>query len=1392
LIGAVKTNALNNVVSAEIYYRHISNLTYEVHLILYRPCVCPTLAATQNGCVTSLSAGIVMPIVFDTTGVNEVQDYVASNLCGASSSSCSSTSSFINGYAKWHYKAIVHLPSQNKDWLFSWSNYSRDFTVNNIAYSTGQFTVEASLNNITKINNSTPYCTMAPLFDVCGYGPYSQVRSYLYDADADSIYAELAQPLAANGNCGIKSLVSFFAPSYTIVEPFGLFASFSLNKETGNALFNPSIDGTFSIPIKNWDIDKLTGDTLGSSMRESLINIFSTCGPMCFGSYGVPLEKYFTVCPNQQISISDTGVGLSLATLISYTSNHNLAAPGSTITSTNAVSYWSQIINFTWTPTDSQIGTHKVIIRYVDTTCNSSVPFTFSYYHTLNIIVKPSVHIKSNKPYCHGGDSIKLEVTGPPGITQFNWSILPGQALSSGATANFSGTIGPIIQAAPTENMYIQVQAQAYILSCAFADTIMLKVDTAIIVQQLNTPYQLCANDSVQLNLVANQTGGTWHWLSSSGLSNSNIPNPVCGAKSSSTYVCKYTSAAGCDKTEIVEVLVKGIRPKITATPEKKIACIDQPFHLIATAAAQACGKSNWASDSVNNKYVLIGNEQNINTECSPLMSDNASAYRYQMLFTAKELNAIGIKEGNINGIFFDIISFTNTTVLDTIHNLSIRMGCTNNKQCSANQGFINDITDVYYNSMYSTFIGTNKFNFKPANAYYWDGQSNLIVELCYSRVANFFSNINNAIIYNSSTDFNSVINTQSFIGNGCLIGNSANYYVGNLRPNTGFIIDTTVNMNFSWQPNSSIIGSSTQQMAIAKGISQATTYTLTAGTGDSSCYSSTTINVSIDSTKVSASSFNSHLCEAGIDSLYATTNFTNMLYECGDNNIQLKGTPQDYEINSIGGLVNTDSSGSVFPFNSFQGTAQFIISAQDLKAILSDGPQQIQALSLDVLAKNTLSFFKDFTLKVACIDSSINELGSFNTKSMTKVYHSSNYSSTVGWNTFPFEKAYLWNGVDNLLVQICFDDYASTQYAYDSIRLTQHLYPSKVYFNCSQYYAWPGCETTITNGTCNGYYSRPVVKLKATSVLQKQAYYNWQPDLFVYNANAALTAMYVKQSTVYTVSALNNNGCNITDSTAVIVSPHAINIVPNDFEICVGDTMQINVISNNTPINYMWQSSLGLSCNNCADPTLQSAILTAGKNYQWWVSSVDQFGCIDSSVLNVYARALPIVKILNPDTIVIVPQFTETVKASGALSYAWYPELFVVNTMDSFATLQANSNGYCYVIGQNEYGCKGKDSIYLYAGNQNPVFIPSAFAPNGDNLNDVFRIRCAVPFTIDFFKVFNRFGQEVFTADANHQGWDGTFQGAKCDIETYFYTTSIKLSSGKRINLQGTVALIR
>ncbi|MFA6806948.1 MAG: hypothetical protein WCR29_05960, partial [Bacteroidales bacterium] len=153
-----------------------------------------------------------------------------------------------------------------------------------------------------------------------------------------------------------------------------------------------------------------------------------------------------------------------------------------------------------------------------------------------------------------------------------------------------------------------------------------------------------------------------------------------------------------------------------------------------------------------------------------------------QYLFKASELESLGFSEGNINSIMFDISSISGAT---NLLDYQIKVGTTNQDFLST---WIYDLTEVYNDtnlSLATTDIGWKNFQF--SHPFYYNGESNIVVEICFTRDGTLGRNIKTKY---TTTSFNSILYYNSNSTIACAWTGAA--FPGNytMRPNTRFDID--------------------------------------------------------------------------------------------------------------------------------------------------------------------------------------------------------------------------------------------------------------------------------------------------------------------------------------------------------------------------------------------------------------------------------------------------------------------------------------------------------------------------------------------------------------------------------------------------------------------------
>ena len=91
-----------------------------------------------------------------------------------------------------------------------------------------------------------------------------------------------------------------------------------------------------------------------------------------------------------------------------------------------------------------------------------------------------------------------------------------------------------------------------------------------------------------------------------------------------------------------------------------------------------------------------------------------------------------------------------------------------------------------------------------------------------------------------------------------------------------------------------------------------------------------------------------------------------------------------------------------------------------------------------------------------------------------------------------------------------------------------------------------------------------------------------------------------------------------------------------------------------------------------------------------------------------------------------------------------------------------------------------------------NELYIPNAFTPNSDGLNDEFKIINLSDEKVIDFRIFNRWGTILYRSGDNHAAWDGKYKGKMQETGVYGYLMKIGYADGSIVTYKGTVMLIR
>jgi gliding motility-associated-like protein len=199
-------------------------------------------------------------------------------------------------------------------------------------------------------------------------------------------------------------------------------------------------------------------------------------------------------------------------------------------------------------------------------------------------------------------------------------------------------------------------------------------------------------------------------------------------------------------------------------------------------------------------------------------------------------------------------------------------------------------------------------------------------------------------------------------------------------------------------------------------------------------------------------------------------------------------------------------------------------------------------------------------------------------------------------------------------------------------------------------------------------------------------------------------------------------------------------------------------------------------------------------KTTSYILAAYDVLGCpkpgFDTVVITVRP---PVIAFAGKDTSGVVNQPIK-LTATGAQFYLWTPSTNLNNNdIQSPTAIFSNSGLYTYAVKAfTADNCFAIDSINIKIYKTAPdIFVPNAFTP-GNPQNNLFRPIPVGISKIDYFRVYNRWGNMVFSSVDGSSGWDGTIAGKAQDADTYVWVVQGRDFTGKVITKKGTMVLVR
>ncbi|MEO6671648.1 MAG: PKD domain-containing protein [Ferruginibacter sp.] len=314
------------------------------------------------------------------------------------------------------------------------------------------------------------------------------------------------------------------------------------------------------------------------------------------------------------------------------------------------------------------------------------------------------------------------------------------------------------------------------------------------------------------------------------------------------------------------------------------------------------------------------------------------------------------------------------------------------------------------------------------------------------------------------------------------------------------------------------------------------------------------------------------------------------------------------------------------------------------------------------------------------------------------------------------------------------------------------------------------------------------LVQLSATGATQ----FTWTPSTGLSCNTCANPTVTPTDSILYKVKGLSALGCLGFDSVLLVVrNPFQMRTPPND-TICSGRSVNLSAANANS---YVWSPSTGLDHANIANPTATPNVTT-----QYQVVGYDAYHCFtDTGYVTIAVGPTPSVHIGGSQSMINGSPitFNPTITNGPIVQYSWTPAAELsCSDCPSPSTIIHNNTSYTVTV-VNSFGCSAVDSIFVTAFcKKAEVFVPNAFTPDGDGLNDVLMIRGS-GVHVKSFRVFNRWGvlifeKQNFNPNDIKYGWDGKVRGVAATPDVYVYTAEVVCDNGSVYTYKGNTTILK
>lgn len=294
---------------------------------------------------------------------------------------------------------------------------------------------------------------------------------------------------------------------------------------------------------------------------------------------------------------------------------------------------------------------------------------------------------------------------------------------------------------------------------------------------------------------------------------------------------------------------------------------------------------------------------------------------------------------------------------------------------------------------------------------------------------------------------------------------------------------------------------------------------------------------------------------------------------------------------------------------------------------------------------------------------------------------------------------------------------------------------------------------------------------------------YSWTPAAGLDNTNTATVVYSGTTSEMVYLTVTTSAGCTSNDSAFITVNNGpGTTIIPN-MSFCPHDTAALTVSP--ATASYHWYPSVYLNDSMSGTP-----VISPVTSQTYTVVGTTAQGCKDTASFT--ATVLPAAIMFMPDSVTIFTGDSYNIEpTTNCNTFSWFPPAGLSSTIISNPVATPSISTKYLVTATTEWGCVTVDSITIIVDDGGIMAMPNAFTP-GNGVNGEFKIINQGIASLNYFRIFNRWGNLVFETKNISDGWDGAFKGQPQPFGVYIYEVQAVSNAGKIITKQGNITLIR